>query len=344
MDNNFGQFLSEKRREVGLTQKELANKLFVSESTISKWEKNKANPDISMISDIAEILKVSEHELLVASVDKKERATKADANKWRKLSLTWNLFFIISYALALTTCFICNLAVNKTLSWFWVVFSGLLLAMSFTTFPRYIKKYKLLIVSSSEFLCLMLLFLVCNIYSKGNWFWLATMPSLLVFIVVFLPVYISKYNVWEMLKKHSALICVVTDFVMLLLTLMIICLLTNGDWFFDFALPLELCLFLMAIVFVLILRYTKLAKSVKWSILTFVLIPFIVAVYFIVKLLCLNKFGIIVSEICFPNLLDWSNQTMISSNVFAVICCSILFVSILLLVIFLKRKNKLDKK
>lgn len=35
----FGQFLRQKRIEKGLTQKELSEKLFLSESAISKWEK-----------------------------------------------------------------------------------------------------------------------------------------------------------------------------------------------------------------------------------------------------------------------------------------------------------------
>jgi len=37
--STFGQFLRQKRNEKGMTQKELAEKLFLSESAISKWEK-----------------------------------------------------------------------------------------------------------------------------------------------------------------------------------------------------------------------------------------------------------------------------------------------------------------
>lgn len=40
----FGQFLRQKRIEKGLTQKELSEKLFLSESAISKWEKGKSYP------------------------------------------------------------------------------------------------------------------------------------------------------------------------------------------------------------------------------------------------------------------------------------------------------------
>ena len=37
----FGQFLSEMRKEKSMTQKELADKLFVSDKTVSKWERGK---------------------------------------------------------------------------------------------------------------------------------------------------------------------------------------------------------------------------------------------------------------------------------------------------------------
>ena len=36
---NFGKYITEKRKEKGLTQEELANKLYVIPTTISKWER-----------------------------------------------------------------------------------------------------------------------------------------------------------------------------------------------------------------------------------------------------------------------------------------------------------------
>lgn len=38
-NEKFGQFLSEVRKEKSMTQKELADKLFVSDKTVSKWER-----------------------------------------------------------------------------------------------------------------------------------------------------------------------------------------------------------------------------------------------------------------------------------------------------------------
>ena len=105
-ENSFGGFLRQKRQEKGLTQKELANLLFVSESAVSKWEKDVARPDIMLLPSLSEILGVTEHELITASIDASERRDKHQAKKWRMLSMTWSLFFYISYGITVLTCFL----------------------------------------------------------------------------------------------------------------------------------------------------------------------------------------------------------------------------------------------
>ena len=51
-------------REKNLTQAELAEKLYVSDKTISKWENGKGYPDISLLDPIAKIFGISIAELL----------------------------------------------------------------------------------------------------------------------------------------------------------------------------------------------------------------------------------------------------------------------------------------
>lgn len=60
----FGQFLSELRKEKGFTQQELAERLFVSNKAVSKWERGQSLPDISLLMPLAELLGVSVAELL----------------------------------------------------------------------------------------------------------------------------------------------------------------------------------------------------------------------------------------------------------------------------------------
>ena len=60
----FGAFVSELRREKGITQKELAEKLCISDKAISKWETGNSIPDVALLVPLAEILEVSTTELL----------------------------------------------------------------------------------------------------------------------------------------------------------------------------------------------------------------------------------------------------------------------------------------
>ena len=60
----FGAFVAELRKEKGITQKELAEKLCISDKAISKWETGNSIPDVSLLIPLAEILGVSVTELL----------------------------------------------------------------------------------------------------------------------------------------------------------------------------------------------------------------------------------------------------------------------------------------
>lgn len=60
----LGAFVAELRKEKGLTQKELAQRIYVSDKAVSKWERGAGLPDISMLIPLAEALGVSVTELL----------------------------------------------------------------------------------------------------------------------------------------------------------------------------------------------------------------------------------------------------------------------------------------
>ncbi len=60
----FGAFVSALRKEKGMTQKELAAALFVSDKAVSKWETAASLPDVALLIPLAEILGVTVTELL----------------------------------------------------------------------------------------------------------------------------------------------------------------------------------------------------------------------------------------------------------------------------------------
>ncbi len=65
MDNEkFGNFIKELRKEKGLTQKEMGDKLNITDKAISKWERGLSFPDISMLNSLADFFEVDISELL----------------------------------------------------------------------------------------------------------------------------------------------------------------------------------------------------------------------------------------------------------------------------------------
>lgn len=60
----IGQFISEKRKALGLTQQELAEKLQITNKAVSKWETGDGMPDIQLLTPLAKELGVTVDEIL----------------------------------------------------------------------------------------------------------------------------------------------------------------------------------------------------------------------------------------------------------------------------------------
>ena len=60
----IGRFIAETRNQAGMTQKELAGKIGISDKTISKWECGKSMPDITYLETLCDSLAISMNELI----------------------------------------------------------------------------------------------------------------------------------------------------------------------------------------------------------------------------------------------------------------------------------------
>lgn len=82
MDNIiFGKFIRTSRKEKGLTQKQLADMLHVSDKTISKWENGAGFPDIKLLEPLATCLEVSLLELMQSGRVKEPKIDREDAEQ-----------------------------------------------------------------------------------------------------------------------------------------------------------------------------------------------------------------------------------------------------------------------
>ena len=76
-DKSMGRIISDLRKKKGLTQKQLAEKLNVTDKAVSKWERDVARPDINTIPKLAEVLEISVEELMNIPAQQKGDAVPA---------------------------------------------------------------------------------------------------------------------------------------------------------------------------------------------------------------------------------------------------------------------------
>ena len=76
-----GQFIKAIRKEKNLTQREVAERLGISEKTVSKWETGNGLPEVSLMLPLCELLEISVNELLSGErLDEKKYFEKAEQN------------------------------------------------------------------------------------------------------------------------------------------------------------------------------------------------------------------------------------------------------------------------
>jgi len=68
--------ISSLRKEKGMTQLELAEKMGVTDKAVSKWERDLSFPDINSIPKLAEIFEISVDELMQVKTETKENISK----------------------------------------------------------------------------------------------------------------------------------------------------------------------------------------------------------------------------------------------------------------------------
>lgn len=123
----IGKFIAALRKANGMTQKDLADKLNVSDKIVSRWERDDGAPDLSTIPVIAEIFGVTCDELLrgerkpaaerISEPD--ERSAKGEKQRQRILTLSLSKFRTRSFisigisVVGLIAAMICNLGFNR---------------------------------------------------------------------------------------------------------------------------------------------------------------------------------------------------------------------------------------
>ena len=106
--NTLGEFVAALRQEKGLTQKQLADRLGVTDKAVSRWEKGKNYPDIELLEPIAREFEVTVNELISGRrLGSGEILPESDSNIVHIIKINRRQKRIFSMVLALLLVFIC---------------------------------------------------------------------------------------------------------------------------------------------------------------------------------------------------------------------------------------------
>lgn len=141
MDNiKFGALIYELRKEKAMTQKQLAEKLNVTDKAVSKWERGNGFPEITIIPELAKVFEISANELLGGQRNTKGHIELAEADeivhetiqyieKTNKIKSS-NVFALISvvFLLSIFICLLCNYAISNRFDWSLYPAGGIIVA------------------------------------------------------------------------------------------------------------------------------------------------------------------------------------------------------------------------
>lgn len=86
-NKKIGLFIASLRKDKNMTQKELADKLYISDQAVSKWERGLSMPDIGLIEKLSDYLEVSVSEILKG--EKIDDMTKKKSDEIVKTSVSF---------------------------------------------------------------------------------------------------------------------------------------------------------------------------------------------------------------------------------------------------------------
>lgn len=136
----IGKFIATCRKEKGITQAQLADKLNITDRAVSKWETGKCMPDSSIMLELCSILGVSVNELLSGErieMDKyEEKLTENLIDLKRKdenninLNKLISIIFTVIMIVGIGVCCICDLAISRGFTWSLIPLSCILFTWS----------------------------------------------------------------------------------------------------------------------------------------------------------------------------------------------------------------------
>lgn len=202
-----GRFIARCRKEKGLTQVQLAEKLNITDRAVSKWETGKCMPDSSIMLELCNILDVTVNELLsgerIEMNNYEEKVNenlielkKRDENNMNKNTII-STIYTIAMVIGILVCCICDIAISGTLTWSLIVLSSILVTW-IASFPVILlgKKGVLVAMIAISILVIPFMYILSILIKVNEIFSIGTIMSIISLIFLWI-VYVLYYRLKE---------------------------------------------------------------------------------------------------------------------------------------------------
>lgn len=204
---DIGRFIASCRKEKGLTQAQLAEKLNITDRAVSKWETGKCMPDSSIMLELCNILDVTVNELLsgerIEMNDYEEKVNenliefkKKDENNMNKNTII-STIYTIAMVIGILVCCICDIAISGTLTWSLIVLSSILVTW-IASFPVILlgKKGVLVAMVAISILIVPFMYILSILIKANEVFSIGTIMSIISLVFLWI-VYVLYYRLKE---------------------------------------------------------------------------------------------------------------------------------------------------
>ncbi len=194
----------------------------------------------------------------------KNGVLKEHAKRERRKTITVGIGMAGILMIPVIVCLICNLAIGHGLDWFFIVLTALLLTASLTVLPMLVQENRLLWTLGGFVISLILLLFVICIYTGGDWFLLAVIPTIFGLSVLFMPYVIRKIHLPNVLAHSKTLIVIFWDTIWLY-AVIVICgfYVKNPYEYWEISLKITTFCMIYLWAIVLLIRYLKVNGWIK---------------------------------------------------------------------------------
>ncbi len=202
-----GKFIASCRKEKGLTQAQLAQKLNISDRAVSKWETGKCMPDSSIMLELCNILDVTVNELLsgerIEMNNYEEKVNenlielkRKDENNMNKNTII-SIIYTVTMVIGILVCCICNIAISGMLTWSPIVLSSILITW-IASFPIILlgKKGVLVAIVAISILIVPFMYILSVLVKVNEVFHIGAIMSCIAIVFLWI-IYILYYRLKE---------------------------------------------------------------------------------------------------------------------------------------------------